>query len=161
VMKISGIISGILGLLVSIATYWGTLYLPKFPIYLAGPEFFPQLLSILLAGLSIALLIQTLVKKKPRREGMEDEEDRGRVPKERIFWKVVIAMGSSVLYFLTMGLLGFLLSTFLYFGFLMLLMQSKKKYLKAIAYSLSITIAAYLLFGVLLKATLPMGAIFR
>ena len=83
------------------------------------------------------------------------------MPKEKIFWKVVMAMGASVLYFLTMGLLGFLLSTFLYFGFLMLLMQSKKKYFRSIAYSLSITIVAYLLFGVLLKASLPVGAIFR
>jgi F0F1-type ATP synthase assembly protein I len=43
----------------------------------------------------------------------------------------------------------------------MLLMQSKKKYFRAIAWSLSITIVAYLLFGVLLKATLPVGAILR
>ena len=160
-MKKTEIIAGILGVLVSIATYWGSLYFPKFPIYLAGPEFFPKLLSILLAGLSIALLIQTLVKRKPRRERIEGERERSPMPKEKIFWKVVMAMGASVLYFLTMGLLGFLLSTFLYFGFLMLLMQSKKKYFRAIAYSLSITIAAYLLFGVLLRASLPVGAIFR
>jgi len=160
-MKKTEIIASILGVLVSIATYWGTLYFPKFPIHLAGPEFFPQLLSILLAGLSIALLIKTLMKKEPPEEPVEEEGPKDPMAKENIFWKVVMAMGSSVLYFLTMGLLGFLISTFLYFGFLMLLMQRKKKFFRTIVFSLSVTIVSYLLFGVLLRATLPAGAILR
>jgi prepilin signal peptidase PulO-like enzyme (type II secretory pathway) len=99
-MRRTEIVASVIGLVLSFLTYWGTLYFPKFPIYLAGPEFFPQLLSILLAGLSIALLIQTLVKKKLRRERME-EEDRGHA-KENIFWKVVMAMGHGS-YFLAMA----------------------------------------------------------
>ncbi len=160
-MRKTEIIASIIGLLLSFATYWGTLYFPKFPIYLAGPEFYPQLLSILLGGLSIALLIQTLVKKKPRREPVEDEGGRGPMPKEKIFWKMVMAMAASVLYFLGMGFFGFLICTFLYFGFLMLLMQSKKKILKTIIWSSANTIVTYLIFAVALKASLPMGSIFR
>ncbi len=157
-MKKTETIASIIGLFLCLATYWGTLYLPKFPTPLAGPEFFPRLLAILLGGLSLALLFKTLRKSTPSAKGNGGDEA---TPRERVFWKMVLAMGSSVLYFLGLSIFGFMLCTFLYFAFLMFLMQSKKRILKTVIWSLATTIVTYLGFGILLKATLPIGTIFR
>ncbi len=158
-MKKPEIIASILGLSLGLVTYWGTLHFRTFPIHLAGPEFFPRMLSILLVGLSLALLVLNLVKGKPLQNTTREGAERKESAKQ--FSQIASAMAASVGYFLIMGFVGFLLSTFLYFGFLMLLMQRKKKYLRTTAWSLSITIIAYILFGVLLKATLPVGTMFR
>jgi hypothetical protein len=155
-MKKTEIIAAIIGLVLSIATYWGTLYLPKFPTRLAGPEFFPRLLAILLAILSLVLLFRALMKKEAREEGVVNAE-----PKQKVFWRMVLAMGVSVLYFLGLSIFGFLICTFCYFAFLMLLMQTKKKIIKTIIWSVATTAVTYVAFGMVLRATLPTGAIFR
>jgi hypothetical protein len=157
-MKKVDIIASILGLLVSLATYFGTLYLPRFPVPLAGPEFFPRLSAFFLGILSLVLLVQALRKRGPS-PGQRIEKSE--TPKERVFWKMVMAMGASILYFLVLGIFGFLICTFSYFAFLMLLMQTKKKIFKTIIWSLANTVATYLIFSALLKATLPVGWIFR
>jgi len=157
-MKVSEILASILGLLLSIATYWGTLYFPKFPTPLAGPDFFPRLLAILLAILCLVLLFEALRKRKPSPVGSA-EEAKG--SKQTFFWRVILAMGVSILYFLGMRVFGFLICTFSYFAFLMLLMQSKKKILKTIIWSAATTAVTYVTFGMVLRATLPMGSIFR
>jgi len=157
-MRKTEIIASIIGLLLSFGTYWGTLYFPKFPTRLAGPEFFPRLLAILLAILCLALLFEALRKRKRSPVG-STEEAKG--AKQTFFWKVVLAMGVSILYFLGMRVFGFLICTFSYFAFLMLLMQSKKKILKTILWSAATTAVTYVTFGMVLRATLPMGSIFR
>jgi len=157
-MKRTEIIASILGLLLSLATYWGTVYFPKFPTPLAGPEFFPRLLAILLGVLSLVLLFRALRKRVVSAEGSTEKDE---APGEPVFWKMVLAMGISVLYFLGLSIFGFLICTFSYFAFLMLLMQSKKKVLRTIIWSAAITAVTYVTFGMVLRATLPMGSIFR
>jgi len=151
------IVASILGILLSIAVYWGTFYLPKFQVSLAGPELFPRVLAIFLGILSLVLLFQSLGKIAPFAKEKLENNSR----KQKVFKKMFIAIAFTILYFLGMNILGFLICTSLYFAFLMLLMQSKKKYLKAILWSVTTTIVIYFIFGMALKASLPVGAIFR
>jgi hypothetical protein len=155
-MKKTEIVAAIIGLVLSIATYWGTLYFPKFPTPLAGPEFFPRLLAFVLAILSLVFLFQALMKKEARKEGEVDAE-----PRQKVFWRMILAMGVSVLYFLGLRIFGFLICTFSYFAFLMLLMQTKKRIIKTIIWSAATTAVTYVAFGMVLRATLPTGIIFR
>lgn len=155
-MKKTEIVAAIIGLALSLATYWGTLYFPKFPTPLAGPEFFPRLVAIVLAILSLVLLFQALKKKEAGEQG---EVDAG--PKQKVFWRMILAMGVSVLYFLGLRVFGFLICTFCYFAFLMLLMQAKKRIIKTIIWAAATTAATYVAFGMVLRATLPTGTIFR
>lgn len=157
-MKKTETIASIIGLFLCLATYWGTLYLPKFPTPFAGPEFFPRLLAILLGVLSLVLLARAL----RRKEGSPEENtEESAPPGQPVFWRMVLAMGVSVIYFLTLSIFGFLICTFSYFAFLMLLMQSKKKILRTIIWSAATTAVTYVGFGMVLRATLPIGSIFR
>ena len=157
-MKTTEVVASIIGLSLSVATYWGTLYFPKFGTRLAGPEFFPRLLAILLGVLSLVLLVRALRSK----EGSPEEgTEKSGPPGQPVFWRMVLAMGVSVLYFLTLSILGFLICTFCYFAFLMLLMQTEKKIVRTVIWSAAVTAVTYVGFGMVLRATLPIGSIFR
>jgi len=157
-MKQTEVIAGLIGLSLSLATYWGTFYLPTFPTPFAGPGFFPRLLAILLAVLSLVLLVRALARKGTSPEARAEQSDLSGQP---VFWRMVLAMGVSVLYFLTLSTFGFVICTFGYFAFLMLLMQAKKNLVRTLIWSVAVTAATYVGFGMVLKATLPVGSLFR
>ncbi|RPH38862.1 MAG: tripartite tricarboxylate transporter TctB family protein [Planctomycetota bacterium] len=157
-MKRSEIVAGIIGLALSAATYWGTLYFPRFGTRLAGPEFFPRLLALLLAVLSLVLLVRALRRTDAAAEGRQEKSGP---PGQPVFWRMVLAMAASVVYFLALSVFGFLLCTFCYFAFLMLLMQTEKKLLRTAIWSAAVTVLTYVGFGMVLRATLPIGSIFR
>jgi hypothetical protein len=157
-MKKTEVIASIIGLLLCFATYWGTLFLPEFSTVGAGPSFFPRILAILLGVLSFVLLVRAL-----RRKGDSEGKDleRNDPPGQPVFGRMILAMGISVLYFLALSTFGFLICTFGYFAFLMLLMQTEKKILRTVIWSAAVTAVTYVGFGVVLRATLPIGSIFR
>jgi putative tricarboxylic transport membrane protein len=157
-MKKTEIIASIIGFLLCLATYWGTLSLPEFATVGAGPAFFPRILAILLGVLSLILFVRAL-----RRKGDSEEEklERNDPSGQPVVGRMVLAMGVSVLYFLALSTFGFLICTFGYFAFLMLLMQTEKKILRTVIWSAAVTAVTYVGFGMVLRATLPIGSIFR
>jgi len=159
-MKISDAIAGAIGLFLGVFAYWRTLFFPNFGIPAAGPRFFPQLLAVLLGGMSAFLLVHSLLAKRDIAAAGDAPEGNLATQGSRSF-KVLGAIVGSVLYLLAMGHIGFLISTFLYFVFLMLLMQEERKILKAVSFAIAVTGVTYVIFAILLKASLPIGAIFR
>jgi putative tricarboxylic transport membrane protein len=158
-MKQSDVIASIIGLALSVATYGGTLYFPRFGTRLAGPEFFPRLLALLLAALSLVLLVRALRRREAAAQ--ERAEAKNGPPGQPVFWRMILAMGASVVYFLALSVFGFLLCTFGYFAFLMLLMQTEKQLVRTAIWSAAVTVVTYVGFGMVLRATLPIGSIFR
>lgn len=159
-MKISDAIAGAIGLFLGVFAYWRTLFFPNFGIPAAGPRFFPQLLAVLLGGMSAFLLVHSLLAKRDIAAAGDAAEGNLATQGSRSF-KVLGAIVGSVLYLFAMGQIGFFISTFLYFVFLMLLMQEEKKILKAVSFAIAVTGVTYVIFAILLKASLPIGAIFR
>lgn len=157
-MKKTEVIASIIGFSLCVVTYWGTLSLPEFATVAAGPAFFPRILAILLGVLSLILLVRAL-----RRKTVSAEEDlkRNDAPGQPVFGRMILAMGVSVLYFLALSTFGFLICTFGYFAFLMLLMQTEKRILRTVIWSAAVTVVTYVGFGMVLRATLPVGSIFR
>jgi len=159
-MRISEATAGVIGLFLSVFAYWRTLYFPNFAITTAGPRFFPQLLAVFLGGLSAYLLVHALLAKQeiPSAEKAPEENQASQGARSL---KVLGAIVGSIVYLFAMRQIGFFISTFLYFVFLMFLMQEKKKILKAISFAIAVTGVTYVIFAILLKASLPIGVIFR
>lgn len=159
-MKISDAIAGAIGLFLGVFAYWRTLFFPNFGIPAAGPRFFPQLLAALLGGMSAFLLIHSLLARQEIPSAEKAVGENQPVEEARSL-KVLSAIGGSIAYLFAMKEIGFLISTFLYFVFLMMLMQEERKILKAISFAVAVTGITYVIFAVLLKASLPIGVLFR
>jgi hypothetical protein len=159
-MKISDAIAGAIGLFLAIFAYWRTLFFPNFGIPAAGPRFFPQLLAVLLGGVSAFLLVHSLLAKQeiPSADKALEGNQAGQGSRSL---KVLGAIVGSVLYLFAMRQIGFFIATFLYFVFLMLLMQEERKILKAVSFAIAVTGVTYVIFAILLRASLPIGVIFR
>jgi len=151
--------AGLIGLFFSAFMYWQSLQFPKIGITMAGPRFFPQILAVLLGVLSICLIFRCILAKNKvvEPESPEEAEIEKKIPIVKIF----SAITASIVYAFAMKYIGFLISTFSYFAFLMLLMQEKKRFVKAFISAGMVTGVTYVIFGLLLKASLPIGVIFR
>lgn len=147
--------AGVLGLALSVALFWATFSLPEFPVRFAGPAFYPRVLAIALAFISLAMVWQASAGAAPAADTAEaaGEPRRGSL--------VLMAIVASVLYYAGIEPFGFVVMTVLYFAFLMFLMQPRKKVLKTLLWAGGTTFAIYLIFAMLLRASLPMGTIFR
>jgi len=159
-MKISDAIAGAIGLFLSVFAYWRSLHFPAFAITTAGPRFFPQILALLLGGMSAFLLVHSLLAKRDI-AAAEDAPEGNLLTQGSRSFKVLGAIIGSTAYLFAMKEIGFLISTFLYFVFLMMLMQEQRKILKAVSFAIMVTGITYGIFAMLLKASLPIGVIFR
>ena len=116
-----------------------------------GDAFWPRLVLLVLIGLSVILILQSVLKGK-KKESMgkaaaEESSDRPIMLK---------TMGAMVLYVLCIPYLGFLVSTFLVLIVFSHLMGDRKTS-RMVYFSLGMTVAAYLVFGLLIYTALPRG----
>jgi putative tricarboxylic transport membrane protein len=115
-----------------------------------GDAFWPRLILLVLMGLSVLLIIQTLLvrgKKKAEKKYPVEPRDRA---------ALLEIMAGIFLYVLAIPYLGFLLSTFcalIAFSYLM----GGRKMKSTILFSLGMTAAVYVVFGYFIYAALPRG----
>jgi len=112
-----------------------------------GPFFLPAIVALVIAGLSIALLVQS--SKGP--------EPASKAPREkrmwnRILWIMIWCFG----YAITIERLGYLLSTGIV-TFALLAYFNRRKWFLNIFFSLITPASIYILFDTLLKIPLPKG----
>jgi putative tricarboxylic transport membrane protein len=116
-----------------------------------GPVYFPFLSSIALGGISLFMLIKTLLREPVKREIKEDANS------EPIIWRnLVLTFVVMLVFVAALHWLGFVLDTFLMMFFLIWAV-GKKNWRMSIITALCITIASYLLFEIALEAQLPKG----
>lgn len=114
-----------------------------------NPAIWPSALAIMLIGLSIGLIIQTIFSKDP-------EMDR----KDVIDWKspgmirAYIMMGTAVLYVVLMHFIGMLLALLIIIPIIELLMGCRNK-IMLIVYPIGLVAFCYIFFVVVMKITLP------
>jgi putative tricarboxylic transport membrane protein len=116
-----------------------------------GDSFWPRLILLVLMGLSAILLIQSYLARKHQKAAAkaDSEEKTGR-------GDLVLMMAAIVLYVVAIPYLGFLLSTFLAliaFSYLM----GDRKALGMVFFSLGMTAAIYVVFGLIIYTALPRG----
>lgn len=152
-MIITDLISGIVMLLISIYVYVSALSFPKAEYQLAGPAFYPQLMAILLALISVTLIYRSVRRLKNKEECRKVKVDNPAI--------VIAVMAVTLLYILVLKTLGFLITTFLYLTALVFIMQpEKKKIVTNLLVSSIMTGAVYVIFAKLFSASLPQGILF-
>ena len=108
-----------------------------------GPKTFPVVLGVLLSALSVFIIA------KP---------EKSHFPEGAIRLKTVFIVVLLVLYSFSFDVLGFLLSTVLLVFFISRIFQGTTK--QALASAVGVSLAVYVLFGILLEVALPVGKIF-
>jgi len=108
----------------------------------------PQILLILIAGLSVGMFVEALYKQKEE----EKEVKRTEINKKR----VVIFLTMIILYIFLIDVLGYFLLTPI-FVFLSLFYLKAVKLYNAIFISVGSTLFVYALFNVFLNIPLPKG----
>jgi putative tricarboxylic transport membrane protein len=118
---------------------------------LSSPQagFFPVLIAILLAVLSLILLGQTLKRRPEKQTPVPPNPAWGGRP-------LFLTIGVLFAFTLFFEYLGYLISTFLLMAFLLGAIGSKKWWVMFLV-AFFTTMISYLLFGVLLNTPLPSG----
>lgn len=148
----SNIVSGLVIIGISLFFYYLTTRFPVIKGYQQmGDAFWPRLVILVLIGLSVILILQSVLK------GMKKESTKKGIPEETLDRPALLkTMGVMLLYVLCIPYLGFLVSTFLALILFSYLMGDRKKS-RMVYLSLGMTIATYLVFGFLIYTALPRG----
>jgi len=116
-----------------------------------GPGFLFFWTAIVLGGLSVLILLQSL------RSGPEVPKEGEGYAFQNVHWiKIVSIIFSILLYGFFLERLGFLLSTVLLIAFLLRSIEAKKWYV-VILVSVASALSSYVLFELLLQSRLPAG----
>lgn len=151
-MKRADIIAGILGIALCFLIFYITTSFPEDQVVSVGPAFFPRLLAAGLGIFSAILLLNACT-----REHLETHS--GFSIKDRGIQRGIISVGATVLYCLFFEYLGFITCTIIYLIFLMLLLKDRQ-YIQITITSITVTIAVFFIFKVVLNITLPMGTLY-
>jgi hypothetical protein len=137
-----------LGLIVSI---WSASF-PFGKLERPGPAIFPLGTGLILISLGMILFVQA------RKRDEEKSEEKGvpLIPRGAAFTRVVFSLGGMLLSAVLLDYLGFILTFFCLILFLVRAVQPQE-WKKETFYAVIFTLAAYMLFQVLLKTTLPTG----
>jgi putative tricarboxylic transport membrane protein len=111
-----------------------------------GTGFFPFWVGMVFGILSLLLLVLTFVR-SGKRVGIS----------EKVRWKsIILVLASLFIYAVVLEKLGFLVSTLLFIGALLIIIERKKWLIVGIIAILS-TLAFYIVFQVWLQSNLPKG----
>jgi hypothetical protein len=117
-----------------------------------GPAIFPLGTGLILISLGLVLFFQV----RKRDEEKNEEKHVPLIPHGAAFRRVAFSLGGMLLSAVLIDHLGFLLTFFCLILFLVRAVQPQE-WEKDTFYAVIFTLAAYLLFQVLLKTTLPKG----
>lgn len=147
------VVFSIAGLLLSVVVWVVSASFPEFAVSAAGPASYPRAVAVIFAVICLAMIVQALRGHKTRHEPLSRTEYL------RLLGVVVIL----VAYYFAMKYLGYFSSTFIAGVVLSLFVfgQVTKKNLLWSAVSAALSCAGvFLIFQVLLKASLPRGLLF-
>jgi hypothetical protein len=145
----------IVGLITSIAIFYATRNYPKAPLEFGGsPGFYPRVLAVFLGGLSVAVLIEGLIR--PLRVSF---------PKGRNLLRLLFAIGLLALAPIMLVWLGFrLMGVLIAFGTVVLLSDWQELTPKAfILFAVIAVVSSYALFFIfenVARVPLPRGRLF-
>lgn len=140
----------VVGILLSLLGAWLYVYAERYTgrgTNSYGPNFFPQLLAVLLILASVGLILKTWLEKPAGWLASVDTAG---------FINAALALAVGVSYVFGMNYLGFPLSTFL-FLFTTMMLLGQTGWQKRAAVSLGVTCVVYGIFHLFLKIPMPHG----
>jgi putative tricarboxylic transport membrane protein len=139
-------ITSVVFLGLAVGAFIESMRLPFGSVSAPAAGFFPAVLAVLLAITSLFACVDAL------RSG-----DKSVAQAERLTWKkLLLTVGSLLVFAFVFERLGYLVATFLFIIFLMRTVE-QKSWALTIAVGLSASVGSYLIFGLLLGAPLPAG----
>jgi len=145
---------GAAGILLSIFVWWATSLFPVFNVQGLGAAFFPRFLAILLVIFSIVLILSSKAVKK------DDQSDKNHVSDTQATCRLSLVMAGSILYYIAMVWIGYIIPSLAYIIFLAMLHQQKKRVLPALGESIALVAIVYVVFVIVLQTPLPQGRLF-
>ena len=146
-MKNVDIGTGVGLLLLSIATFWKSYEYRQTVIYVYGPNFFPQILSILLGGCAIALIVRAF-------------QGKALLPTDRIdprgFLRMILAIVMCIGYLLLMQVIGFAIATMIFLFTLMTFLRQEGMLPRVIS-SIGVALCVWAIFRYFLVIPIPTG----
>jgi putative tricarboxylic transport membrane protein len=145
-MKKDAIVTSILFLTFAFGAFIESMKLPFGSVSAPAAGFFPAVLAALLALTSLFAFVEAL-------RGSHE----GAVQEEPLTWKkIVLTLGSLLVFGFVFERLGYLLATFLFIIFLLRAVE-RQSWGLAISVALSASLVSYVVFGLLLGTPLPAG----
>jgi len=148
-MNKPNIVSSIIGIGLSLYVIITASKFPVMPSMKIGAGYFPVMLAIGLLVLSLALMVQTLLKK-----GQLDYKKLD--PKSPELIRSFLSLIATITYAFMMQFIGFIVATVFYLFFLMHLLKNRN-YKQMTFVSILVSIVVYLVFKKVLNLTLPTG----
>lgn len=145
-----------IGILLGCAWLYGDLKnIPENPFVPVGPAFYPRLLIGLLAGLSLVLVLQHLLRRKQRSE----EKPVSSAEWRRSYGPTLVSFAAFFLYVLLLPVLGYRASTLLFVAGLHWLLGPRqwRRLSASLGLGLATSLATYLVFETYLHVFLPRG----
>lgn len=146
-MKKPDIITGLIGVLISIFVFIETSKFPKDIVMGIGPGFFPRILAELLLIASVILIIQAIKRKTEETTEKFDLKDKN-------IQRSGIVLLVTILYFLLLKPIGFIIGGIIYLFVLMFILK-KRNYFMMILIASGVTTGIFLVFKMILHITLP------
>jgi len=145
--RLSEPISFAVAAIIAIGTGALALQFPRAPEAHSGPGSFPIFLGIVLAGLALCGLVQSIRKGGPQANAESDPEPR---------FHMLLLVGATALYLLLMPLLGFITGTTLLCTGVLIILGYRNP-VRALAAGFITAFALYGIFGLLMNVVLPKG----
>lgn len=147
--KVPNIVSSIVGLCIAAFVYFYSNTFPKIKSMAIGPDFFPKMLAIGLALMSLFLLITALTSRFQRGFGTLSVKDKG-------VQRILICLAATIVFAWLIKRLGFIPSSALYMYF-MCYVLGMRKHIMMIIISIAVPVVIALSFQYGLKIFLPAG----
>jgi putative tricarboxylic transport membrane protein len=146
-MKKADIGAGVGLLLLSIAVFLKAFEYRQTAIYIYGPNFFPQILAVLLGVCAIALIVRAFQGKALQQQDRIDGQG---------FLRMVLAIGICIGYLLLMQVIGFAFATMVFLFVLMTFLQQQGM-VKRIGSSVVVALLVWAIFRYFLVIPIPTG----
>jgi len=147
-------IAGLACLALSLGMLLLTRGLPESPMVPVGPAFYPRIVLVLMAGLSLLLVV---LDWRAVRRGRPAGAKAAAAPNYRL---VVVTFTTFIVYVVLLPLLGFRIATFLFVGGLQALLEpprSARRWALVLAIAIVTTVVTHLAFEQYLSVLLPRG----
>jgi putative tricarboxylic transport membrane protein len=152
IAKNKDFLSSIFWGILSLGFIWGGLSLGVGSLHGPGPGFIPTIIGILVFILSAALLLSTLLRAKKIQANVLLWKTKGS-------WKKMLSSLLALLfYMLLLNPFGYLVTTFLFFTYLMKFVSGKGWGI-ALGVAFLTAVGSYFLFAIGLEVSLPQGII--
>ncbi len=145
-------ITGLIATLIGIAYGWSAWTLPRATFGdPTGHLVYPVILGVLMTVLGLALVIKEQLAKGPK--DPKDSPTFGKLTRHGK--EIGMAIGASVIYALLFEPLGYVISTIIYLGAVLFLVNGRVKVVRTVLVAVLFSIGVYILFSILLGIQLP------